>query len=738
MSNQTADQLLSGSGSPSEDERRRLSAFAFNPNDLSPTKVEVELGKATSANPLHTSPTQGNSSPKPNRLNRSSSKGKAKGGGNKAGYTVSAHVVAEDRSLPLDHGIDPSLDEDDKKSIIKYRTVLRKHIENNAPRDTEQQATLGDEVQQMVAYFEERTKEPRFLIHPDSQYMQRWDMVTLLALIFTAFVTPYEVALLDSECDYFNVMTWDPLFAANRVIDLVFLKDMCMQFFLAYRISGNGGGAGLLVRNFRAIRSNYLGSWFPIDLLSIIPFDLIAILANSDSLEGLKIIRIIRLLRLLKLARIFKASRIFKRLESTLSVSFSVIGLIKFATILLVMGHWMACAWCMVGGGVASQAEEGSNWIKYVACNLKGCDDDGFPNETLTPWAVYVSSFYWSIVTITSVGYGDVTPQNTEEMQWCTGFLLIGSCLWAYIIGSACGIISNLDVDTIEHQQTMDSLNAFMREQDFDKNLRVSVRSFFNQTKDLAKSENHKALISRMSPSLKEIVTAKNCKWIEDIWYLQGLGPSVSVALLEYLVAGVFTPQEKIAVNDCLCIVSRGVASRAGIVKTAGTFWGEDFILDSWDLKEHAEARALTYVEILVLSRESFYDCMSGFAEELKQVRKACVHLAVKRGIMTYTKAMKKQGLQGVGDIVKANIHGAVKQDTEENIRRVSQLGLGKGLTMQQQTHLHGAGDEHELHVLKAEIKNCYGMVEEMQKEMADNFIQLFAMLGKGGGGGGG
>ena len=141
------------------------------------------------------------------------------------------------------------------------------------------------------------------LILPDSAYMQRWDLITLTALIFTAFVTPYEVALLDSDCDYFNVMTWDALFAANRIIDLVFFKDMIMQFFLAYRITGNGGSVGLLVRNFQAIRSNYLRSWFPIDLLSIIPFDLIATLANSDSLESLKIIRIIRLLRLLKLAR---------------------------------------------------------------------------------------------------------------------------------------------------------------------------------------------------------------------------------------------------------------------------------------------------------------------------------------------------------------------------------------------------------------------------------------------------
>ena len=72
-----------------------------------------------------------------------------------------------------------------------------------------------------------------------------------------------------------------------------------------------------------------------------------------------------------------------------------------------------------------------------MACNLLGSDDDGFPMGSLDAWAIYVSSFYWSIVTITSVGYGDVTPQNTGEMQWCTMFLLMGSCLWAYIIGEA-------------------------------------------------------------------------------------------------------------------------------------------------------------------------------------------------------------------------------------------------------------------------------------------------------------
>ena len=71
----------------------------------------------------------------------------------------------------------------------------------------------------------------------------------------------------------------------------------------------------------------------------------------------------------------------------------------------------------------------------------------------VSPDMIYSACLYWAITTITSVGYGDITPQNADEMRFCTFFLLVGSILWAYIIGNACGIASSLDVDNIRHHQ---------------------------------------------------------------------------------------------------------------------------------------------------------------------------------------------------------------------------------------------------------------------------------------------
>merc|ERR1719160_2103973 len=65
-------------------------------------------------------------------------------------------------------------------------------------------------------------------IDPRSPYMRWWDGTVLLALLYTSVVTPYEVALIKQS---FGV-----LFAINCLVDIVFVKDMMMQFFLKVRV----------------------------------------------------------------------------------------------------------------------------------------------------------------------------------------------------------------------------------------------------------------------------------------------------------------------------------------------------------------------------------------------------------------------------------------------------------------------------------------------------------------------
>lgn len=57
-----------------------------------------------------------------------------------------------------------------------------------------------------------------------SKAMPFWDSLTSLAIVFTALVTPYEVAFLPMATS-----PSDTLFVLNRVLDCIFIVDMYVQ-----------------------------------------------------------------------------------------------------------------------------------------------------------------------------------------------------------------------------------------------------------------------------------------------------------------------------------------------------------------------------------------------------------------------------------------------------------------------------------------------------------------------------
>jgi hypothetical protein len=130
-----------------------------------------------------------------------------------------------------------------------------------------QQLSVVDQVE----LIREGLTPKKLLINPNSLRMQKWGIVVLVALIYTALVTPFEVAYLQSQ---FNA-----LFIVNRFVDVVFLIDMCMQFFLKVEVHERQGVTWIRDRKVLAMR--YMKCWFWIDLISILPFDILGIVDDS-------------------------------------------------------------------------------------------------------------------------------------------------------------------------------------------------------------------------------------------------------------------------------------------------------------------------------------------------------------------------------------------------------------------------------------------------------------------------
>ena len=58
---------------------------------------------------------------------------------------------------------------------------------------------------------------------------------------------------------------------------------------------------------------------------------------------------------------------------------------------------------------------------------------------------LYIASFYYTLTTLTTVGYGDITPMNTNEVIVSSFFMFIGVLFYSYIIGLITTIMTQLD-----------------------------------------------------------------------------------------------------------------------------------------------------------------------------------------------------------------------------------------------------------------------------------------------------
>ena len=93
------------------------------------------------------------------------------------------------------------------------------------------QVAVGAQMMTKHKAFMERSP---LVISPRTWYMRKWDLVTLVLLLFTAVVTPVEVAFLETSL-------WSIMFWINRSVDALFIIDIFLNFFVAIIEFGRRG-----------------------------------------------------------------------------------------------------------------------------------------------------------------------------------------------------------------------------------------------------------------------------------------------------------------------------------------------------------------------------------------------------------------------------------------------------------------------------------------------------------------
>ncbi len=183
-------------------------------------------------------------------------------------------------------------------------------------------------------------------------------------------------------------------------------------------------------------RNSYLRYILPFDLIAFLPFFL---LFNMP---------LFHLLRLVKLVKVAYYMLEWKRKEIRHSDS---IAIDLFLYWMIVTAHSLSSIWLL----------------------LRGID---FTKDEITN---YITSLYWVVTTLTTVGYGDITPITNPQMVFAMFVQIMGVGFYGFIIGKVASILSKKDPTKAKYLENIEKLTALSRMRKLPKNLQKKLRDYY-------------------------------------------------------------------------------------------------------------------------------------------------------------------------------------------------------------------------------------------------------------------
>jgi voltage-gated potassium channel len=342
-------------------------------------------------------------------------------------------------------------------------------------------------------------------------------------------------------------------------------------------------------------------SWHLVpDLLAALPLGPLAFVALPGAPPWFA--SLLHLLPILRLGRVYLAAREWQQ-ASPGSTGWRRIGTTLVAIALLI--HWVGC------------------WQLAVYDTVEG---HSFAMH-------YLQALYWTVTTMTTIGYGDITPDKSQPVQllFTMGIMAIGAGVFGFVIGNIATIMANIDFARNQHLDRMQRITTFLQYNRIPAHLSGRIHDYFAYVWRTRKGFNEAEILDALPAALRRDVEMHLRRDIvAKVPFFRGADNLMLGAIVSRLHPCVALPDERIIrrgeIGSAMYFIAAGSVDVLGpddatpvATLSDGSFFGEIALLEH--CPRGADVRAADFCDLYRLEKADLDEVMAQYPAFGEHVR---------------------------------------------------------------------------------------------------------------------